>query len=188
MLLALRDLGPAARALRPRIEHLQILQPADLPLLAATGAVASMQPVHATSDGPWVTTRLGAGTARLARMRTRGERLRTPGRCSPSGRTSRWRTPDPRRGSSRRRPGGPADGTPFAPEQAVSRVEALRAFTTGAAYASFAEGRRGRIGEGLDADLTLLAEDVLAVAPEALPRLTITHAIVAGRVTYERGR
>ncbi len=56
---------PGIRALRPRVEHLQVLQPADLPRLVEVGAIASMQPVHATSDGPWVPARLGEGTARF---------------------------------------------------------------------------------------------------------------------------
>lgn len=187
VLLALRDAGAAARALRPRIEHLQILQPADLPLLAVTGAVASMQPVHATSDGPWVATRLGAGTTRLAGAYA-WRAIADAGAVLAFGSDFPVESPDPRAGLFAAETRRTADGTSFAPEQAVSRLEALRAFTTGAAYASFAEGRRGRIGDGLDADLTLLAEDVLAVASEALPRLTITHAIVAGRVVYERER
>ena len=63
---------------------------------------------------------------------------------------------------------------------------ALRAFTQGPAWASFAESRRGMIREGFDADLTAFAEDVLAVPAEALPRLAVTHAMVAGRLVIER--
>ncbi|WP_242393898.1 amidohydrolase [Anaeromyxobacter oryzisoli] len=186
-LLALRAAGSAARALRPRIEHLQVVQPADLPLLAETGAVASVQPVQAASDGPWAAARLGAGSVRLAgayAFRT----LADSGAVLAFGSDFPVESPDPRAGLHAAETRMTSEGRPFAVEQAVSRLEALRAFTAGAAYASFAEGRRGRIAAGLDADLTLFAEDVLAVAPGALRRLTVTHALVAGRVAYERGR
>ena len=56
--------APGARRLRPRVEHLQVLRPGDAHLLRASGAVASMQPTHATSDAPWVEARLGKGTER----------------------------------------------------------------------------------------------------------------------------
>ncbi|HET7824807.1 MAG TPA: amidohydrolase, partial [Anaeromyxobacter sp.] len=47
------------RPLRPRVEHVQVVLQRDVPRLAAAGAIASMQPVHATSDAPWVAARLG---------------------------------------------------------------------------------------------------------------------------------
>src|SRR5207244_10227423 len=53
-----------SKSLRPRVEHLQILQPRELSLLKSSGAVASMQPTHATSDAPWAEARLGRGTER----------------------------------------------------------------------------------------------------------------------------
>src|SRR5207253_8866944 len=53
------------RDLRPRIEHMQVLDPSDRGLLIDSHAVASMQPTHATSDGPWAELRLGHGTKRL---------------------------------------------------------------------------------------------------------------------------
>jgi predicted amidohydrolase YtcJ len=186
VLLALRDAGEPARALRPRIEHLQILQPSDLPLLSASGAIASMQPVHATADAPWVATRLGAGTARLAGAYA-WRAIADAGVPLVFGSDFPVERPDPRAGLHAAETRRAADGTVFQGGQAVTRDEALRAFTAGAAYASFAEDRRGMLREGLDADLTVFAEDVRAVPPDALPALTVTHAIVAGRVVFERG-
>jgi predicted amidohydrolase YtcJ len=75
---------------------------------------------------------------------------------------------------------------PFLPEERLGREEALRAFTAGAAYAAFADGRRGVIREGMDADLTAFAGDVLAVPASALARLEVTHTIVGGRIAFER--
>ncbi len=176
---------PGIAALRPRVEHLQVLQPEDLPRLAATGAIASMQPVHATRDGPWVPARLGAGTARL-RGAYAWRSVAAVGATLAFGSDFPIEDADPRAGLHAAETRRMASGAPFHPEQAVSREVALRAFTVGPARAAFAEGRRGMIREGYDADLTAFAEDVLAVPPEALPHLTVTHALVAGRVVFER--
>ncbi|MFY3745293.1 amidohydrolase [Anaeromyxobacter sp. Red801] len=181
VLRAFRDAGPALRPLRPRVEHLQILQPADLPLLAETGAVASMQPVHATSDAAWVPARLGEGTERL-RGAYAWRSAAAAGAVLAFGSDFPIESPDPRAGlcaaEARRGP----DGAPFQPQEAVSREAALRAFTTGAAWAAFAEGRHGMIREGMDADLTAFADDVLGVPVEALPGIRLAATVVGGRV------
>jgi len=176
----------AVRALRPRIEHLQIVRPADVPRLSAAGIVASMQPTHATSDGPWVPARLGAGTERLRGAYAWRTVLRA-GVPLAFGSDFPIERPDPRLGLAAAETRLPArERAPFLPEERLSRDEALRAFTGGAAYAAFAEGRRGQIREGFDADLTAFAGDVLAVPAERLPDLAVTHTIVAGRVAFER--
>jgi predicted amidohydrolase YtcJ len=169
------------RPLRPRIEHLQIVRPGDLPRLAAAGVVASMQPAHATSDAPWVAGRLGAGTERYRGAYAWRSVLRA-GVPLAFGSDFPVEEADPRAGLAAAESRRARDGTPFTPEQRLTRLEALRAFTAGAAYAAFAEGRRGMIREGLDADLTLFAEDVLAVPAQRLPALTVTQTIVRGRV------
>jgi predicted amidohydrolase YtcJ len=176
---------PGIRALRPRLEHLQILQPEDLPRLAGVGAVASMQPLHATSDGPWVPARLGEGTARL-RGAYAWRSVAEAGAPLAFGSDFPIESADPRAGLHAAETRRTASGAAFLPEQALSRGAALRAFTQGPAWASFAETRLGMIREGFEADLTVFAEDVLAVPAEELPRLTVTHALVAGRAVLER--
>ncbi len=173
------------RALRPRVEHLQILHPDDLPRLAPLGVVASMQPLHATSDGPWVPARLGEGTARL-RGAYAWRSVSEAGGTLAFGSDFPIESADPRAGLQAAETRRTASGAAFLPEQAVSRDAALRAYTLGPAWASFADGRRGMIREGFDADLTAFSEDVLAVAPEALPHVPVTHTVVAGRVVHER--
>jgi predicted amidohydrolase YtcJ len=168
------------RALRPRIEHLQIVLGRDLPRLAAAGAVASMQPVHATSDGPWVAARLGAGTERYRGAYAWRSVLRA-GVPLAFGSDFPVEDADPRAGLAAAEERIARDGRPFTPEQRLGRDEALRAFTAGAAYARFAEARRGAIREGLDADLTLFAEDVLGVPAARLPRVRVSRTIVAGK-------
>jgi len=70
------------------------------------------------------------------------------------------------------------------PEQRLRRDEALRAFTAGAAWAEFAEGRRGCIREGFDADLTVFGRDVMAVHVDELCSVPIAATVVGGRVVY----
>ena len=169
------------RALRPRIEHLQIVLPREVARLGQVGGVASMQPVHATSDGPWVAARLGAGTERYRGAYAWRTVLRA-GVPLAFGSDFPVEEGDPRAGLAAAEGRVARDGKPFTPEQRLTREEALRAFTAGAAHAAFAEGRRGAIREGLDADLTLFAEDVLAVPLDGLRRIRATHTIVGGRV------
>ena len=177
-------LGADVRALRPRIEHLQLVAPGDVPRLVRLGVVASMQPVHAVSDGPWLAARLGAGSARL-RSAFAWRALADAGVPLAFGSDFPVEDPDPRAGLAAAETRAGAGRFGFQLEQRLSRAEALAAFTAGAAYAAFAEGRRGMVREGLDADLTLLAEDPGTCSTERLREIPVTHTIVGGRV--ERG-
>ncbi len=171
------------RALRPRVEHLQVVRAADLPRLAAAGAVASMQPAHATTDGLWLAARLGAGTARVGLAYAWRSVLRA-GVPLAFGSDFPVVAPDPRAGlvdaEERTPPGGP----PMSPGQRLSRAEALRAFTAGGAFAAFAEGRRGAVREGMDADLTVFAGDLLRASPAEARGLPVLHTIVGGRLEW----
>jgi predicted amidohydrolase YtcJ len=182
VLRAFAEAGEACRMLRPRIEHLQILHPDDVPLLAATGAVASMQPVHCASDAPWVPARIGPARARGAYA---WRSVARTGAVLAFGSDFPVESPDPRLGLQAAETRRSRTGEVFHPEEALSREEALAAFTRGAAWASFAEGRRGMIREGFDADLTAFAEDVRAVPADALPSLPVTLTVVGGRVVHQ---
>ncbi|MFL5299094.1 MAG: amidohydrolase, partial [Anaeromyxobacteraceae bacterium] len=141
------DLRDELLGLRPRVEHLQLLAPEDRGLLRAAGAIASMQPVHATSDGAWVERRLGAGRAEGAYA---WRWALDAGAPLALGSDFPVEDPDPRAGlwaAEARMPAG-ASG-PWTPGQRLTREDALRGFTAGAAYAAFADGRRGAIREGL---------------------------------------
>jgi predicted amidohydrolase YtcJ len=174
----LRREQPGLDALRPRVEHLQILAAEDRGLLRTAGVVASMQPVHATSDGTWVERRIGAARAEGAYP------LRwavDAGATLALGSDFPVEDPDPRAGlwaaEARVPAGAPA---PWTPAQRLTRAEALRGFTAGAAFAAFAEGRRGAIREGLDADATLLGADLVAVPLDDLRTLPVLGTIVGG--------
>lgn len=170
----------ARPALRPRVEHLQLLRPQDAPLLSRAGAVASMQPTHCTSDGRWVEARLGAGTPRQVGAYAWRQALAQRAVLA-FGSDLPIEPPDPRVGlwaAVARSPRG-MEG-PWMPEQRLSVEEALRAFTAGPAFAEHAEARRGVLREGMDADLTVFGEDPLACAPRDLPHLTVVGTLVAG--------
>ncbi len=171
-------------ALRPRVEHLQLVRPEDLALAARSGAVASMQPAHAVADAPWVEARVGAGPALEGAYAWR-QALRA-GATLAFGSDFPVESPDPRLGlhaAEARHPAGAA--APWRPEERLTRIEALRAFTYGGAYASFAEDRRGRLRVGGDADFTVFGEDVLQVPVERLPEVPVLATVVAGRVEHE---
>jgi predicted amidohydrolase YtcJ len=174
---------PELRALRPRVEHLQLLRPRDAQLLRASGAIASMQPTHATSDAPWAEARLGRGTERQKGAYAWRQALEA-GAPLAFGSDFPIETIDPRAGlrsAVARRPPG---GQPWMPEQRLTRDEALRAFTAGAAHAEHADGRRGMIREGYDADLTVFERDVFEVAVDELPEVPIAATVVGGVVEY----
>ena len=178
-----RDAGLAR--LRPRVEHLQLVRGEDLPLLRASGAVASMQPLHATSDGRWVEARLGAGSPALRGAYAWRQVLRA-GAPLAFGSDFPVESPDPRLGlqaAEARCPEGAAG--PWMPEERLDRLEALRAYTVGAAHAAFAEGRRGALREGGDADLTVFGADLLEVDVGDLPHVPVVATVVSGRIEHE---
>jgi predicted amidohydrolase YtcJ len=173
-----------AQALRPRAEHLQLLRPRDANLLRESAAVASMQPTHATSDAPWAEARLGTGTERQKGAYAWRQAL-CAGASLAFGSDFPVESMDPRAGLysavARKRAGS---GETWMPEQRLTLEEALRAFTLGAAYAEHAEGKRGMIRPGFDADLTLFARDLLEVPAGELPGVPILATVVGGRIEH----
>jgi len=186
----LDDFLAASRAvpgLRPRVEHLQVMDERDVPVLVASHAVASMQPTHATSDGPWAEERLGHGTERQ-RGAYAWRTVLGAGVPLACGSDFPVEEPDPfagiRSAVLRKWPGGPHGG--WMPEQRMTVDEALRCFTTGAAWAEGAEQIRGRIAEGYVADAVVLDLDPVARGVERLDRAALAATVVEGRVAYRR--
>jgi predicted amidohydrolase YtcJ len=181
--LVLEAFAKVPAGLRPRAEHLQVLRPQDVPLLKRSGAVASMQPTHATSDAPWAEQRLGHGTGRQRGAYAWRQAL-DAGAPLAFGSDFPVEPIDPRLGLRAAVARKSADGTAWMPEQRLRREEALRAFTAGAAYAEFAEGRRGCIREGFDADLTVFGRDLMNVHIDEVPEIPVVATVVSGRVVY----
>jgi predicted amidohydrolase YtcJ len=181
--LTLQALSRAPRSLRPRAEHLQILRARDVPLLRKSGAIASMQPTHATSDGAWAEARLGHGTERQRGAYAWKQALEA-GAALAFGSDFPVESIDPRQGLLAAVSRKTSSGAQWMPEQRLTREQALHAFTAGAAYAEFAEGRRGLIREGFDADLTVFRRDVMEVHVDELPEVAIAATVVGGNVVY----
>jgi predicted amidohydrolase YtcJ len=150
---------------RWRIEHAQIVDPTDLPRFAKNGTIASMQPVHQTSDRLMAEARLGparlGGAYAWRSMLSNGVPL-------VFGSDYPVESPNPfpalAAAISRQDANGePAGG--WLPEQTVTLPQAFRAFTATAAFAGFAEDRIGLLTPGHQADFLLLDRDIFTSSP-----------------------
>jgi predicted amidohydrolase YtcJ len=172
-------------ASRHRIEHVQVLHPDDVGRLAELRVVASMQPVHATSD-MFAADRFWGDRSKLAyAWRTQLDH----GAILAFGSDAPVESPNPFWGMhaalTRRR----ADGSPgpegWYPEQRLSAQEALEGFTFGAAYAAGTEDRLGRLAAGYLADLIVLEKDPFTCDPSELYALTSSATMVGGTWVWQ---
>jgi predicted amidohydrolase YtcJ len=172
---------------RWRIEHAQVVAPEDIPRFAALGVIASVQPTHATSDMPWAEARVG-------RERLRGayawRRFLDAGARLALGSDFPVESVDPRLGlraavTRQDDAGNPAGG--WLPGQRLEIHEALRGFTSDAAYAGADEARVGRLAPGLRADFVVLGADPLRVPASTLDELPIRSTWVDGIRVYAAG-
>jgi predicted amidohydrolase YtcJ len=147
---------------RWRIEHAQVVDVKDIPLFAATGVIPSVQPVHATSDMYWAKNRIGE--ARLKGAYAYGDLLRSFG-WIPAGSDFPVESINPMHGiyaaiSRRDTLGRPPER--FMAEQALSRKDALLAYTIWAAKACFWEKERGSLEKGKRADFLFIDRDIMS--------------------------
>jgi len=169
---------------RHRVEHVQVLRLDDIPRLARSGAIASMQPTHATSDMPWAEKRLGHERAKGAYA---WKSLLEAGAKLAFGSDFPVEEPDPLHGLYAARTRQDARGQPeggWFPEQRLNGEQALAGFTTGVAYAAFAEGERGRLAPGMDADFTVLSVDPVEAAPLEVRGAKVLLTVVGGREVF----
>lgn len=173
---------------RWRIEHAQIVDPADLPRLAKNGIIASMQPVHQISDRLMAEARLGPD--RLAGAYAWNSILKAGGKLA-FGSDVPVESPNPFHGIAAAITREDANGQPFGGWMAaerVSREQALAGFTIDAAYAAFAEGRLGSLSPGYRADFILVDTDPLLASPAQIRETKVTEAWVGGRPVYTAGQ
>ncbi|MEV6963848.1 amidohydrolase [Hamadaea sp. NPDC051192] len=182
---AYEQIGPTP-GLRHRIEHAQHLQPGDVTRMARLGVMASMQPVHCTSDMDLVDSLLSGHD--LASYAWRG--LLDAGAVLAFGSDAPVEDPNPfaalYAAVTRTRP----DGSPIGgwqPEQRITMAEAIRAHTYGAAYAAGEEDRKGRLAPGQLADFIAVDVDPYADSPAAVLRTQVLSTVVGGEVKYQRG-
>jgi len=171
---------------RWRIEHAQIIDPVDIPRLGRHGIVASMQPVHETSDWRMAEARLGPERLTGAYA---WETLRKAGAKLAFGSDTPVESPDPIAGFAAAVTREDAQGQPpggWMPAERVSREQALAGFTTGAAYAAFAEDRLGSLTPGKRADFLLLDADPMTIPPSELRGIKVEETWVGGKRVYVR--
>ena len=183
---AARKAVPEAKDPRLRIEHAQVVRKADVSRFADLGVIASMQPSHASDDMRWADARLGPGrvdgayawrwfldaNVRLAFGSDFPVEVVNPfyGIYAAITREDEGGQP----------PGG------WHPDQRLSLEETLRAFTTGSAYAAFAEDRLGVVKTGMRADLTVVDRDLFRANPKEILETKVLMTVVDGDVVYEK--
>ncbi|TMM48774.1 amidohydrolase [Qipengyuania marisflavi] len=170
---------------RWRIEHVQIVDPADLPTLGKHSIISSMQPVHQTSDRTMAEARLGPN--RLDGAYAWNTILRYGGKLA-FGSDAPVESPDPFAGLAAAISRTGPDGQPFGgwrPQERVNREQALAGFTSDAAFAGFADGRFGRLLPGERADFVLIDRDPLLATPEELRATKVYETWVGGRKVYD---
>lgn len=178
---------PTERAVpepRWRIEHAQIIAPADIPRFAALGVIASMQPSHAIGDLFFAPNRLGA--ERLAGAYA-WQSLRQSGATLAFGSDAPVERGEPMiefyAAVARRSLDGFADEN-WHREQRLTREQALHALTLGAAFAAFEEHDRGSLEVGKWADLTVLSADIMQIPEREILQVRCLHTIVGGEFVY----
>jgi hypothetical protein len=165
--------------LKHRIEHVQVLHPDDAGRLAALGIIASMQPIHATSDMHMADRYWGERSALSYAWQTQlqqGARL-------AFGSDAPVESPNPFLGlhaalTRQQMDGSPAEG--WYPQQRLSIQEALEAYTLGPAYTAGVETRLGRLSPGYLADLIVLPQDPFAIPPSDLIKLESSATMLGG--------
>jgi predicted amidohydrolase YtcJ len=176
------------KAPRWRIEHAQIVDPADIPRFKELGVLPSMQPSHAIGDLYFAPKRLG--TARLGGAYAWKSFLDL-GLPVPGGSDAPVERGEPMiefyaavsRHDIR---GNAGPDSLWHPEQKVSREEALKMFTKYAAYAAFEEGERGSITVGKWADLTVLDQDIMTVPEADILQTKTVMTVIGGEVVHRR--
>jgi predicted amidohydrolase YtcJ len=173
---------------RWRIEHAQIVAPADLPRFGQFGIIASMQPVHEASDWRMAGERMGQERLKGAYAWRSMLDNRVP---LAFGSDVPVESPNPFAGIAVAMSREDAQGQPpggWMPEQRVSFDAALDGFTRQAAYAGFAEKRFGSLAPGQRADFLLIDRDISAIRPADIRGTQVLETWIGGKRVYMKGK
>lgn len=178
--------GVDGKDLRWRIEHAQHIDPADVPRFGELGVIAEMQGVHATSDGPWIPSRLGEERSKITSYPWRD--LLNTGAVIGNGTDTPVEKIDPIASFYSSVSRMTVEGERFNPEHVMTREEALVSYTINNAYAAFEEDLKGTLTPGKYADIVVLSQDLLTVAEEEIRNTKVDVTIVGGEIKYQRDR
>ena len=186
---AFKAVPPDNRKIREprwRIEHAQIVDPADIPRFAKLGVIPSMQPSHAISDLFFAPARLGMN--RLAGAYAWQSFLKS-GCIIPGGSDAPVERGEPMiefYAAVARKSTKGESGEGWHPEQAVSRENALKMFTLWPAYAAFEEKDKGSIEVGKLADFTVLSQDIMKIPEKEILETRNEMTVISGEIVYVR--
>lgn len=183
---AFRTTGKSGRDLRWRIEHAQHIHPDDIPRFGQLGVIAAMQGIHCTSDAPYVPQRLGEERARTGAYVWQS--LMKSGALVTNGTDVPVEDIDPIASFYATVTRKTADGKPFYPDQAMTRLEALKSYTINNAIAAFEEDGKGSLSPGKLADIVVLSKDIMTVPDDQIRDATVVYTIVGGKIVYEAKR
>jgi predicted amidohydrolase YtcJ len=169
---------------RLRIEHAQVTSPQQVLRFKELKVIASMQPSHLLTDMNWAESRLGSKRAAhsyaWAEFLKRGVVLAFGTDC-PLGEPV-----TPFRGLYVAVTRQSEDGKKsYYPEQKLSMEQAIAAYTTGSAFAEFAEKQKGKLEPGMLADFVVLDQDLTSVPPAKILQTKVLRTVVGGRTVYE---
>lgn len=172
---------------RFRVEHAQLLAPADLPRFKKLNVIASMQATHCTSDMEWIDDKIGKKRAQEEGYLWRD--LLDSGAHLCNGSDVPIEHANPLWGfyssiSRQNHQGMPLEG--WHPEQRMKRTEALHSFTLAGAYASFTENEKGSLKVGKLADLVILSQNIMEISVEKILETTVLATMVGGLFEFER--
>jgi len=171
---------------RWRVEHAQIVDPADIPRFAKLGVIPSMQPSHAISDLFFAPARLGMD--RLADAYAWQSFLKS-GSIICGGSDAPVERGEPMiefYAAVARKSIKGESGDGWHPEQAVSREQALKIFTIWPAYAAFEEKEKGSVEVGKLADFTVLSQDIMKIPEPEILKTRVEMTIIGGEIVYQR--
>lgn len=169
--------------LRLRIEHAQVTNPLQVAKFKQLKVIASMQPNHLLTDMNWAEARLGP--KRAAHSYAWAEFLKQ-GVTLAFGTDYPVEPVTPFRGLYAAVTRKSEDGKKeYYPAQKLNIEQAIAAYTTGSAFAEFAEKDKGTLAPGMLADLVVLDIDITSVPPEKILRAKVLRTVVGGKTVYQ---
>jgi predicted amidohydrolase YtcJ len=175
--------NPQAHNFRFRIEHDQVITPAQFVQYRKLGVISSMQPSHLLTDLNWAMARLGPERAKTSYP---WKEFLDSGVPLAFGTDYPVEPITPFRGVyaavTRMNEAGTKS---YFPEQKLTIEQALAAYTTGSAYAQFAEKEKGTLAPGMLADFVVLDRDLTKVAPPEILKARVLRTVVGGETVYE---
>ena len=183
---ALRNGKTNPQDFRFRIEHDQVIAPDQFTQYRKLGVIASVQPNHLLTDMNWAMERIGPERAKTSYP---WKQFLDNGVPLAFGTDYPVEPITPFRGVyaavTRMNEAGTKS---YFPEQKLTIEQALAAYTTGSAYAQFAEKEKGTLAPGMLADFVVLDRDLTKVPPPEILKTQVLRTVVGGKTVYEAGR